>query len=296
MWNLSKNSFLLSPKRSVFLKSECKSTNYFPNTQEFRQKSLKINSYLTVEAKNKRLSCPTLIILYTRERGSRVCGRTGEGKSRFQQQKPNNLIFQYTRLRNPTHIYAVYSYSNCRKTRSQPQNHIAPTGKIFFPNWEIIFSQLSTACWRINIQKLSSHGFRILLRVHKTYLLKPNLQGKDLPRLLRLSPVVYYDQRQPSIKTKPGRLLRPKPTIIENRAKFSRDKERRTRTSTSIQQYFFAIKIVIWKKLCIFADGKQQNIKTQRYGHKRNLHRSCQSLRRRRCSLQEMRQERSLAA
>ena len=86
------------------------------------------------------------------------------------------------------------------------------------------------------------------------------------------------------------------PAIIENRAKFSRDKERRTRTSTSAQQYFFAIKIVIWKKLCIFADGKQQNIKTQRYGRKRNLHRSCQSLRRRRCSLQEMRQERSLAA
>ena len=145
--------------RGVFLKSECKSTNYFPNTQEFRRKSLKINSYLTLGAKNKRLYCPTLIILYTRERGLRVCGRTGEGKSRFQQQKPNNLIFQYTRLRNSTHIHAVYSCSNCRKTRSQLQNHIAPTGKIFFPNWEIIFSQLSTACWRINIQKLSCHCF-----------------------------------------------------------------------------------------------------------------------------------------
>ena len=145
MWNLSKNSFLLLPKRSVFLKSECKSTNYFPNTQEFRRKSLKINSYLTVEVKNKRLSCPTLIILYTRERGLRVCGRTGEGKSRFQQQKPNNLIFKYTRLRNSAYIYAVYSCTNRRKRKSQLQNHIAPTGKIFFPNWEIIFSQLSTA-------------------------------------------------------------------------------------------------------------------------------------------------------
>ena len=75
-----KELFLLSLGRSVFLKSECKSTNYFPNTQEFRQKSLKINSYLTVRVKNKRLYCPTLIILYTRERGKRVCGRTGEGK------------------------------------------------------------------------------------------------------------------------------------------------------------------------------------------------------------------------
>ena len=70
-----------------------------------------------------------------------------------------NLIFQYTRLRNSTHIYAVYSCTNCRKTRSQLQNNTAPTGKIFFPNWEIIFSQLSTAYWRINIQKLSSHCF-----------------------------------------------------------------------------------------------------------------------------------------
>ena len=145
--------------RGVFLKSECKSTNYFPNTQEFRRKSLKINSYLTVRMKNKRLYCPTLIILYTRERGQRVCGRTGKEKSRFQQQKPHNLIFQHPRLRNSTHIHAVYSCSNCRKTRSQLQNHIAPTGKIFFPNWEIIFSQLSTAYWRINIQKLSSHCF-----------------------------------------------------------------------------------------------------------------------------------------
>ena len=145
--------------RSVFLKSECKSTNYFPNTQEFRRKSLEINSYLTVGVKNKRLYCPTLIILYTRERGLRVCGRTGEGNSRFQQQKPNNLIFKYTRLRNSAYIYAVYSCTNRRKRKSQLQNHIAPTGKIFFPNWEIIFSQSSTAYWRINIQKLSCHCF-----------------------------------------------------------------------------------------------------------------------------------------
>ena len=178
-------------KRSVFLKSECKSTNYFPNTQEFRRKSLKINSYLTVETKNKRVSCPTLIILYTRWRGLRVCGRTGEEKSRFQQQMPNNLIFQHPRLRNPAHIYAVYSCTNCRKTRPQLQNNIAPTGKIFFPNWEIIFSQLSTAyCW-INMQSFPTMVFQILLRDHKTFLLKPNLRGKDLPRLLRPILVIY---------------------------------------------------------------------------------------------------------
>ena len=159
MWNLSKNSFLLSLVRGVFLKSECKSTNYFPNTQEFRRKSLEINSYLTVRMRNKRLSCPTLIILYTRGRG---CACAGE------QAKENHDIFNKQSLtfwlsetcrRLTTHIYAAYSCSNCRKTRSQLQNHIAPTGKIFFPNWEIIFSQLSTACWRINIQKLSSHSF-----------------------------------------------------------------------------------------------------------------------------------------
>ena len=53
------------------------------------------------------------------------------------------------------YIHAVIA----EKTRFQLQNHIAPTGKIFFPNWEIIFSQLSTA-YRLNkYAKLSYHGF-----------------------------------------------------------------------------------------------------------------------------------------
>ena len=177
--------------RGVFLKSECKSTNYFPNTQEFRRKSLKINSYLTIRVRNKRLSCPTLIILYTRERGLRVCGRTGKGKSRFQQQKPTIWFSNTLWRRNSAHIYAVYSCTNRRKTSSQLQNNIAPTGKIFFPNWEIIFSQLSTAYWRINMQSFPTMVFQILLREHKTFLLKPNLRGKDLSRLLRPSPVIY---------------------------------------------------------------------------------------------------------
>ena len=107
------------------------------------------------------------------------------------------------------YIHAVIA----KKWKSQLQNNIAPTGKIFFPNWEIIFSQSSTAYWRINIQKLSSHGFRILLRVHKTFLLKPNPQGKDLPRLLWPNPVIYYDRTQSSIKTELGRLLWPTPAI-----------------------------------------------------------------------------------
>ena len=159
MWNLSKNSFLLSLVRGVFLKSECKSTNYFPNTQEFRRKSLKINSYLTVEVRNKRLSCPTLIILYTRERGLRVCRRTGEGKHDVFNKQSLTFWLSETCRRLTTHIYAVYSCSNCRKTRFQLQKHIAPTGKIFFPNWEIIFSQLSTA-YRLNkYAKLSCRCF-----------------------------------------------------------------------------------------------------------------------------------------
>ena len=191
MWNLSKNSFLLSLGRSVFLKSECKSTNYFPNTQEFRRKSLEINSYLTVRVRNKRLSCPTLIILYTRERGLRVCGRTGEGKHDVFNKQSLTFWLSETCRRLTTHIYAVYSCTNCRKRKSQLQNNIAPTGKIFFPNWEIIFSQLSTA-YRLNkYAKFSYHGFRILLRAHKTFLLKPNLRGKDLPRLSRPILVIY---------------------------------------------------------------------------------------------------------
>ena len=60
--------------------------------------------------------------------------------------------------------------------------------------------------------------FLILLRAHKTFLLKPNLRGKDLPRLLRPSPVVYYDQAQSPIKTKAGRLLRPSPVVYYNQA------------------------------------------------------------------------------
>ena len=150
-----------------------------------------------------------------------MCGRTGEGKSRFQQRNPNNLIFQYTRLRNSAHIYAVYSCTNCRKTRSQLKNNIAPTEKIFFPNWEIIFSQLSTAYRRINMQSFPTMVFQILLRAHKTFLLKPNLRGKDFPRQLRPSPVVYYDQSRSSIMTNVNHLLRPSLVVYYDQARSS---------------------------------------------------------------------------
>lgn len=55
------------------------------------------------------------------------------------------------------------------------------------------------------MQSFPTMVFLILLRAHETFLLKSNLRGKDLPRLLRPSPVVYYDQS--------CRLLRPKPVV-----------------------------------------------------------------------------------
>ena len=41
------------------------------------------------------------------------------------------------------------------------------------------------------MQSFPTMVFQILLRAHKTFLLKPNLRGKDLPRLLRPIPVIY---------------------------------------------------------------------------------------------------------
>ena len=49
-----------------FLKSECKSTNYFSNKQEILRKSLKINSYLTVQRRFRSLST-SFSLYYTRE-------------------------------------------------------------------------------------------------------------------------------------------------------------------------------------------------------------------------------------
>ena len=49
-----------------FLKSECKSTNYFSNEQEILRKSLEINSYLTVQRRFRRIYT-SLSLYYTRE-------------------------------------------------------------------------------------------------------------------------------------------------------------------------------------------------------------------------------------
>ena len=41
------------------------------------------------------------------------------------------------------------------------------------------------------MQSFPTMFFLILLRDHKTFLLKPNLRGKDLPRLLKPILVIY---------------------------------------------------------------------------------------------------------
>ena len=139
MWNLSKNSFLLSLERSVFLKSECKSTNYFPNTQEFRRKSLKINRYLTIQVKNKRLFClPSLY--YTH--GSAGCACAGA-------QAKENLHITINKELHPDfpkptedlqrifmpYIHAVIAEKrdpNCKTISPQLEKYFFPTGELFF--------------------------------------------------------------------------------------------------------------------------------------------------------------------
>lgn len=57
------------------------------------------------------------------------------------------------------------------------------------------------------MQSFPTMVFLILLRAHKTFLLKPNLRGKDFPHLLRPILVIYYDRTRSSIMTQAGRLL-----------------------------------------------------------------------------------------
>lgn len=71
------------------------------------------------------------------------------------------------------------------------------------------------------MQSFPTAVFQILLREHKTFLLKPNLRGKDLSRLLRPKSVVYYEQSQSSIMNKAGRLLRPTSVIYYDQARSS---------------------------------------------------------------------------
>ena len=130
--------------RGVFLKSECKSTNYFPNTQEFRRKSLKINSYLTVGVRNKRLYSP--LSLYC-TRGSAGCACAGA-------QAEENMMFSINKALHSDfpkpaedlqrifmqYIHAVIAGKrdpNWKTISSQLEKYFFPTGKLFF-------SQLST--------------------------------------------------------------------------------------------------------------------------------------------------------
>ena len=89
-------------------------------------------------------------------------------------------------------IFMPYIHAVIAEKRDPNCKNISPQlEKYFFSNWEIIFSQLSTA-YRLNkYAKLPTMVSQILLRAHKTSLLKPNLQGKDVPCLLRPILVIY---------------------------------------------------------------------------------------------------------
>ena len=80
------------------------------------------------------------------------------------------------------------------------------TAKPYRPNWKNIFSQLGNYFLTVKYNLLANKYteaflplfsgyycclFLIVLRVHKTFLLKPNPQGKDLPRLSRPILVIY---------------------------------------------------------------------------------------------------------
>ena len=138
MWNLSKNSFLLSLGRSVFLKSECKSTNYFPNTQEFRWKSLEINSYLTIQMKKKKLfSLPSLYYTHG-SAGSACAGAQAKGNMMFSINKALHSDFPKP-AEDLQRIFLQYIHAviaekrdpNCKTISPQLEKYFFPTGKLF---------------------------------------------------------------------------------------------------------------------------------------------------------------------
>ena len=161
MWNLSKNSFLrklgcaqqskyislystyinflLSLGRSVFLKSECKSTNYFPNTQEFRRKSFEINSYLTIQRRFRRIST-SLSLYYTHGSAGCACaGAQAKGNMMFSTNKAlhsdfpkpaedlQRIFMQYIHA-----VIAEKRVPNCKTISPQLEKYFFPTGKLFF--------------------------------------------------------------------------------------------------------------------------------------------------------------------
>ena len=134
-----KELFLLSLGRSVFLKSECKSTNYFSNTQEFRRKSLKINSYLTVRVKNKRLSCLPSLYYTHGSAGCACAGAQAKGNMMFSINKALHSDFpkpaeDLQRIFMP-YIHAVISEkrnSNCKFISPQLEKYFSQLGNYFF--------------------------------------------------------------------------------------------------------------------------------------------------------------------
>ena len=111
-----------------------------------------------------------------------------------------------------------------------PKNEI-PTAKTYRPNWKNIFSQLGNYFFTVKHNLLANKYteaflplfsgfycclFLIVLRDNETSCQTKSARQRlaspikaNSGHLLRPNSVVYYDQRQPSIKTKPGRLLRP---------------------------------------------------------------------------------------
>ena len=109
-----------------------------------------------------------------------------------------------------------------------PKNEI-PTAKPYRPNWKNIFSQLGnyffTVKYKLTANKYTEAFqplfsgyycclFLIVFRDYETSCQTKSARQRlaspikaNSGRLLRPNSVVYYDQHQPSMKTKPGRLL-----------------------------------------------------------------------------------------
>ena len=125
--------------RGVFLKSECKSTNYFPNTQEFRRKSLKINRYLTIRMKNKRLSCLPSLYYTHGSAGCACAGAQAKENPVFNNEIPT-ILFSNTPDRETQRIFMPYIHAaiaekgnpNCKTISPQLEKYFFPTGKLFF--------------------------------------------------------------------------------------------------------------------------------------------------------------------
>ena len=99
---------------------------------------MKINSYLTIEVRNKRLYSPTLIILYTRERGCACAGAQAKENMMFSINKAlhsdspkpaedlQRIFLQYIHA-----VIAEKRDSNWKTISPQLEKYFFPTGKLF---------------------------------------------------------------------------------------------------------------------------------------------------------------------